>query len=107
MRPLLERAIELEGRVKSPSGGTPTYPDGLTRREVEVLLLVAGGRSNRKIAEILFISPSTVIHHLSNIFVKTPSANRAEAATYAAHHGISAQATNPTDPGAYRVGDSK
>jgi DNA-binding CsgD family transcriptional regulator/tetratricopeptide (TPR) repeat protein len=64
------------------------YPDNLSPREVEVLRLIAAGRSNREIAAILFISLNTVARHVSNIFVKTNAANRAEAATYAIRHGL-------------------
>jgi DNA-binding NarL/FixJ family response regulator len=66
----------------------PAYPDGLTEREVEVLRLVALGKSNREIAEELFISLNTVGHHVSNILNKTGAANRAGVATYAARHGL-------------------
>jgi class 3 adenylate cyclase/DNA-binding CsgD family transcriptional regulator len=64
------------------------YPGGLTKREVEVLRLIAGGRSNREIADELAISLNTVLRHVSNIFDKTGVANRAEAAAYAARHGL-------------------
>jgi len=58
-------------------------PDGLTEREAEVLRLVAAGNSNQKIADELFLSRYTVVRHVANIFAKTGSANRTEAATYA------------------------
>jgi DNA-binding CsgD family transcriptional regulator len=67
---------------------TPSWPAGLTGREVEVLRLIAAGHSNRAIAEALFISPNTVLHHVSNIFAKTGVANRAEAAAYATRQGL-------------------
>jgi DNA-binding NarL/FixJ family response regulator len=63
-------------------------PDNLTEREVEVLSLVSSGMTNRGIAEALFISPSTVERHISNIFNKTGSANRADATRYAMRHGL-------------------
>lgn len=66
----------------------PALPAGLTGREVEVLRLIAAGRSNRAIAQALFISPNTVLHHVSNIFAKTGVANRAEAAAYATRQGL-------------------
>jgi DNA-binding CsgD family transcriptional regulator/tetratricopeptide (TPR) repeat protein len=66
----------------------PAWPAGLTGREVEVLRLIAAGRSNRAIAQALFISPNTVLRHVSNIFAKTGVANRAEAAAYATRHGL-------------------
>jgi DNA-binding CsgD family transcriptional regulator/pimeloyl-ACP methyl ester carboxylesterase len=56
---------------------------GLSKREIEVLRLLAGGRSNQQIADELFISLNTVIRHVSNIFGKTGVANRAEATSYA------------------------
>jgi pimeloyl-ACP methyl ester carboxylesterase/DNA-binding CsgD family transcriptional regulator len=66
----------------------PARPDGLSEREVQVLRLLAAGKSNRAIAEWLVLSPHTVTRHVSNIFDKTGAANRAEAATYAARHGL-------------------
>jgi DNA-binding CsgD family transcriptional regulator len=66
----------------------PAWPAGLTGREVEVLRLIAAGRSNRAIAQALLISPNTVLHHVSNIFAKTGVANRAEAAAYATRRGL-------------------
>ncbi len=68
--------------------GVSAYPDCLTQREVDVLRLIACGKTNREIAEELFISRNTVIRHVSNIFVKTGSANRAEGAMYAARHRL-------------------
>ena len=66
----------------------PVYPDRLTAREVEVLRLLAQGKSNREIAEALFISYNTVERHINHIFAKTGVANRVEAATYAHRHGL-------------------
>jgi DNA-binding CsgD family transcriptional regulator len=88
MRPLMERAVELQERVRSQPAKAPTYPGGRTEREVEVLRLIAQGRSNQDIAAELFISPNTVAHHVTNILNKTNTANRTEAATYAAQHGL-------------------
>ena len=61
---------------------------GLSPREIEVLRLVAEGKSNRAIAEALVISERTVINHLSNIFTKTGAENRASATAYAFRHGL-------------------
>ena len=80
-----ERAAAL--RVAATSSPPPP-PGGLTGREVEVLRLIAAGHSNRAIAQVLFISPNTVLHHVSSIYVKLGVANRAEAAAYAARRGL-------------------
>ena len=61
---------------------------GLSSRELEVLRLVADGRSNREIGELLFISEKTAGRHLSNIFVKLDVHNRAGAARIAAEQGL-------------------
>ena len=75
VRGLGERAAVLLGELAAPA---PAWPAGLSSREVEVLRLIAAGQSNRAIAETLFISPNTVLHHVSNIFTKTgwPTAPR-------------------------------
>ncbi|MFQ6028390.1 MAG: LuxR C-terminal-related transcriptional regulator, partial [Dehalococcoidia bacterium] len=88
MRPLLERVLALQERVQAQPEVAPAYPDGLTQREVEVLRLVAAGRTDREIGEELFISNRTVTTHVSNILNKANAANRAEAATYASRHGL-------------------
>ena len=63
-------------------------PAGLTAREVEVLRLVAEGRSNPDIARVLVLSQKTVERHLSNIFVKLDVPSRTAAAAYAHEHGL-------------------
>jgi DNA-binding NarL/FixJ family response regulator len=68
----------------------PKPPDGLSRRECEVLALVADGRSNREIGETLFISDRTVARHLTNIFHKIGVTSRTQAARYAIDHGLTA-----------------
>jgi DNA-binding CsgD family transcriptional regulator len=88
MQPSLDRAAALQERIASLDSRAPAYPDGLTRREVEVLSLVAGGKTNQEIADDLFISPHTVIRHVSNIFGKIGSSNRAEATTYAHRNNL-------------------
>ena len=88
MRPLMGRVAALQERAEAQPVRAPAYPDGLSQREVEVLLLIAGGKNNREIAAELFISPNTAGHHVSNILNKTGSANRAELATYANRQGL-------------------
>jgi class 3 adenylate cyclase len=77
-----------KGEVQPQRRAALGYPGGLTKRQVEVLRLIAGGRSNQEIADELVISINTVARHVSNIFNKTGVANRAEAATYASRHGL-------------------
>jgi len=62
--------------------------NGLSHRELEVLYLVAAGRSNQQIANALVISPNTVNRHVSNIFSKIGVANRAQATAYAKDKGL-------------------
>lgn len=61
---------------------------GLTPRELEVLALVATGRTNRAIAETLFISEKTVARHVANIFGKLGVSTRAAATAFAYEHGL-------------------
>lgn len=65
-----------------------TYPVGLTSSEAKVLQFVVQGKSNRQIAQGLGISEKTVANHLSHIFYKTRSDNRAAAAAFAIRHGL-------------------
>jgi DNA-binding NarL/FixJ family response regulator len=75
MRTLEERVARRLGEL---SGGSA--PDDLTAREIEVLRLIAIGRSNADIATVLSISLNTVATHVRNILAKTGCANRTEAA---------------------------
>jgi predicted ATPase/DNA-binding CsgD family transcriptional regulator len=65
-----------------------TYPAGLTARQVQVLRLLARGMTNGEIARELDLSEKTVAHHLTHIFNKTGSENRASAVAFAIHHGL-------------------
>ncbi len=65
------------------------FPDQLSEREVEVLGLVAAGKSNPQIAQALVLSINTVERHVTHILQKTGAANRTEAAVYAQRHGLS------------------
>ena len=73
---LLEEAVP-RGQVKHQNSGV------LSAREVEVLRLIAAGKTNDDISRLLVISPSTVSHHVSNILFKTGAGNRTEAAAFA------------------------
>ena len=89
MTPALERALALEAELgRAAARARPSYPDGLSEREVEVLRLLAAGKSNRDIAEALVIAPGTAARHISNVFTKIGTTNRTEASRYAADHGL-------------------
>ena len=87
-KPTLERADEIEATLPRTRRGGEDHPFGLSGREVEVLRLVAQGRTDAEAAEELFISPRTVSQHLRNIYNKLGVNNRAEAAARAVEHGI-------------------
>jgi DNA-binding NarL/FixJ family response regulator len=71
-----------------PVEPSPASQLGLSERELEVLVLVADGRSNREIGEILFITEKTAGHHVSNILGKLGVATRVEAAAVAHRAGL-------------------
>lgn len=71
---------------RAEEGVDPSIP--LTGREVEVLRLVARGRTNRDVAAALYISEHTVARHLNNIFTKIDVGSRAGATAYAYEHGL-------------------
>jgi non-specific serine/threonine protein kinase len=80
----IEAAIALALAVEPPAALPPAMaPDGLTTREREVLRLIAAGRSNREIGDLLFISQRTVERHIANIYLKIDVHNKAEATAYA------------------------
>jgi ATP/maltotriose-dependent transcriptional regulator MalT len=72
----------------TPNSNGSTRRLGLTPREVDVLGLVAGGSSNREIADALFISVPTVKRHLTNILGKLGVSSRTDAAAFARAHGL-------------------
>jgi DNA-binding CsgD family transcriptional regulator/tetratricopeptide (TPR) repeat protein len=90
MEPALERARVLEQRalLQASPPVRLRYADGLSEREVDVLRLLATGKSNQDIALALVVSQSTVASHVRNIFNKTGVANRTEASVYAHRHGL-------------------
>ena len=75
------RAQELLGRTKPDQGG-------LTARELEVLRLVAEGKTNKQVAAELVISDHTVARHLNNIYAKLAVTTRAAATAYAYTHDL-------------------
>jgi DNA-binding CsgD family transcriptional regulator len=81
-QPLLDRIADFSRRARLAPGGQSSA-HGLTPRELEVLRLVAEGRSNREIADALFISTKTASVHVSNILGKLGVTGRGEAAATA------------------------
>ena len=87
MRGLEERVLALQ--QQAARGRKPQErAAGLSEREVQVLRLVAAGKTNQEIATVLCRSPNTVAIHVRNILGKTQAANRAEAAAFAVRHGL-------------------
>jgi DNA-binding CsgD family transcriptional regulator len=85
---LERRAAEATLTALGAGGARTTLPGGLTGREAEVLALVAAGKTNRAIADALFISEKTVASHLSHIFTKLGVASRSAATAWAYEHGL-------------------
>ena len=85
MKALKERITERFDKLR---GVRPAYPDGLTEREVDVLKLIASGKTNQEIADELCISEKTVTRHITHIFSKTHTGNRTLAARYAINKGL-------------------
>jgi HD-GYP domain-containing protein (c-di-GMP phosphodiesterase class II) len=81
------RAV-IEAAGHEPSTRRGAWPQGLSDREVEVIRLLAGGRSNREIAAELVISPRTAEHHVQHIYTKIGASTRAAAAMFAMEHGL-------------------
>jgi DNA-binding CsgD family transcriptional regulator len=95
--------IELAPGDRGPAAGSRAGGEGgepLTARELEVLRLVAAGRSNREIAAELFISPKTASVHVSNILGKLGAASRGQAAARA--HAL--RLLEPASPPVRHVG---
>ena len=68
--------------------GTTSSPGGLTQRELEILRLLARGKTNRGIAQELVISEKTVASHVSHIFTKLGVTSRSAATAYAYDHDL-------------------
>jgi len=84
-----EQAVEhtVAEEIPEPTA-SETYPAGLSAREAEVLRLVAAGMTNAEVAKDLFLSSRTVDWHVGSIYRKLGLHSRAEAARFAAEHGL-------------------
>jgi DNA-binding NarL/FixJ family response regulator len=81
-------ALSVEIEAQEPGARAHAAADGLTPREIEVLRLLAAGRSNPEIAATLVISVKTVERHLANVYAKIGARTRVDAATYALTRGL-------------------
>jgi DNA-binding NarL/FixJ family response regulator len=79
---------EISASSRSDSSGPEVSLAGLSQRELEVLRLIAAGKSNPQIAGELVVSVNTVQRHVSNILAKKGLANRTGAASFATRNGL-------------------
>ncbi len=84
----LEQQEQLALRRRPASSREQVYPDGLTSREVEVLRLLAEGKTNKEIAAALVVSVPTVQRHIANIYGKIGARGRADATAYTIRRGL-------------------
>ena len=87
------RPAQAATATAAPTGASEDLPD-LTKRELEILQLVAEGHSNTQLAKMLWVTEQTVKFHLSNVYRKLDVANRTEASRWAQLHGLLAPAGN-------------
>ncbi len=96
-----ERALVLKQKLAAPNPSASSigraHPDGLTAREIDVLRLLAAGKTNNEIAKALVLSVRTVERHISNIYGKIGAHSRVQATTYALSSG--SQGTGNRDQG--------
>jgi DNA-binding NarL/FixJ family response regulator len=89
VRQSFEQSVFMRGNVHSVAGRSDAEKEArLTRRESEILRLVADGKPNQRIARDLWITEQTVKYHVSNIYRKLGVANRTEASRWAQLHGL-------------------
>lgn len=82
------RVASYRATVGRGAGRSGELPGGLTPRQVEILRLIAAGRTNKEIADDLSISLPTVERHLANIYARLDLRGRVEATAFALRHGI-------------------
>jgi len=96
VRQAFEPSIFLAHSVRVAAAPAPALPDShcdeLTKREREILRLVAEGYTNGRVGKLLWVTEQTVKFHLSNIYRKLDVANRTEASRWAQRNGLLAEA---------------
>ncbi len=95
MQPAIARKLMRD--IQNPSGQAQSE-SALTEREIEILGMVAQGRTNQQIADELFLSERTVRTHITNILAKLHLENRTQAALYALRSGIAHLPYASADP---------
>ncbi len=96
MRQVFQRSLYLASDQPAARTAEPsTETVGLTRREREILLLIAEGRTNKQVAKMLWVTEQTVKFHLANIFRKLDVSNRTQASRWAYAHGLLASTEPP------------
>ena len=97
IRQAFDHSIYLAGARPPAAPPAPELDDspGLTRRELEILQLVAEGHSNAELARMLWVTEQTVKFHLSNIYRKLNVSNRTEASRWAQLRGLLPARTVP------------
>ncbi|HEX3255960.1 MAG TPA: response regulator transcription factor [Gaiellaceae bacterium] len=90
IRQAFEPSVYYAAETRSNGDAPLETPEdvGLTRRELEILQIVAEGHSNAELAKMLWVTEQTVKFHLSNIYRKLNVANRTEASRWAQRHGL-------------------
>jgi HD-GYP domain-containing protein (c-di-GMP phosphodiesterase class II) len=83
-----EAVLAADGHLPARGQRRGAGPHGLTDREVEVLRLIARGRTNREVAEVLHLSPKTVGRHIENLYAKIGVSTRAAAALAAMEYRL-------------------
>ena len=100
VRQSFEHSVFFAGDRRGGNGATSAAEsaaetDILTRRELEILRLVAEGHTNAQMAQMLWVTEQTVKFHLSNIYRKLDVANRTEASRWAQRHGVLREQAEP------------
>jgi len=100
VRQAFEQSLYFASAATTPTSVPLADEIPLTRREVEILRLVADGRSNAQLARTLWVTEQTVKFHLSNVYRKLGVANRTEASRWAQLHGLVGFEQPPSELGA-------